>query len=83
MEHIGSWLKSVRLSKGCTQLELAKILGMRAPQSIGNIERGAAPLPQHAILDMAKFLQVKPDVILHKVVIDYEFRLRKKLGLNS
>lgn len=83
MEHIGSWLKSIRLSKGCTQLELAKKLGMTTPQSIGNIERGAAPFPQHAVLDMAKFLQVKPDVILHRVIMDYEFRLRKKLGLKD
>lgn len=83
MESMGSWLKAVRLSKGCTQLELAKKLKMTTPQGIGNIERGAAPFPHHAILGMAEFLQVDPEIVLTRVVMDYEVRLRKKLGMEK
>lgn len=81
MSKLGSWIKSQRLSKGWTQIEMAKKLGLRTAQAIGNIERGAAPFPQERVMTLCETLSVNSDLVIRLLVSDYEDRVREKMGL--
>lgn len=59
LQKFGKRLKSIRLDKNLTQLELAEILDM-SPNFIGMIERGERNTTVENVFKIARALEIKP-----------------------
>lgn len=57
-------LRLLREEKGLTQAELAEIIGIKTPQSIGNYELGKRDISTKYLIAFAKFFGVSTDYIL-------------------
>lgn len=67
-------LRLLREEKGLTQADLAEIIGIKTPQSIGNYELGKRDIATKYLIEFAKFFGVSTDYILgydnNKVSVD-------------
>ena len=66
LQKFGKRLKSIRLDKNLTQLELAEILDM-SPNFIGMIERGERNTTVENVFKIARALGVKPSVLFEEL----------------
>lgn len=66
LQKFGKRLKSLRLDKNLTQLELAEILDM-SPNFIGMIERGERNTTVENVFKIARALGIKPSVLFEEL----------------
>ncbi len=66
LQKFGKRLKSLRIDKNLTQLELAEILDM-SPNFIGMIERGERNTTVENIFKIARALNVKPSNLFEEL----------------
>ncbi len=66
LQKFGKRLKSLRLDKELTQLELAEILDM-SPNFIGMIERGERNTTVENVFKIARALGIKPFVLFEEL----------------
>ncbi len=66
LQKFGKRLKSLRIDRGLTQLELAEILDM-SPNFIGMIERGERNTTVENVFNIARALQVKPNELFEQL----------------
>lgn len=66
LQKFGKRLKSLRLDKNLTQLELAEILDM-SPNFIGMIERGERNTTVENVFKIARALGIKPSILFEKL----------------
>ena len=66
LQKFGKRLKSLRLEKNLTQLELAEILDM-SPNFIGMIERGERNTTVENVFKIARALGIKPSVLFQEL----------------
>lgn len=66
LQKFGKRLKSLRLDKNLTQLELAEILDM-SPNFIGMIERGERNTTVENVFKIARALGSKPSVLFEEL----------------
>ena len=64
-------LRNLRLSKGWTQVELAKRMGLKTSQHLANIEYGTNRLTLEIAFNAANALSVSVDVFLNEKVKQY------------
>jgi transcriptional regulator with XRE-family HTH domain len=76
-KELGEFLKGAREMAGISQSELAEKLGLKSAQSISNIERGVAPLPQSQIKDVARILELDAADIVEIIVEEVRDRYLK------
>lgn len=70
--HFGASLKKQRIEKGVSQISIATDLGYKSAQIISNVERGMCHLPDAKIGELAKLLNVCPDMLLGLKQLDLE-----------
>lgn len=73
-DHVGAVLKEARISKGLTQLELAKQLGFTTSQYISNIERGMCSLSAYQARRIARLLDYPFERFVEAAAADYKMR---------
>ncbi len=66
LQKFGKRLKSLRLDKNLTQLELAEILDM-SPNFIGMIERGERNTTVENVFKIARALGIKPSILFEEL----------------
>ncbi len=66
LQKFGKRLKSLRLDKELTQLELAEILDM-SPNFIGMIERGERNTTVENVFKIARALGIKPSILFEEL----------------
>ncbi|MFR1672975.1 MAG: helix-turn-helix domain-containing protein [Candidatus Gastranaerophilaceae bacterium] len=66
LQKFGKRLKSLRLDKALTQLELAEILDM-SPNFIGMIERGERNTTVENVFKIARALNIKPSNLFEEL----------------
>lgn len=66
LQKFGKRLKSLRLDKNLTQLELAEILDM-SPNFIGMIERGERNTTVENVFKIARALNIKPSNLFEEL----------------
>ena len=66
LQKFGKRLKSLRLDKNLTQLELAEILDM-SPNFIGMIERGERNTTVEKVFKIARALGIKPSNLFEEL----------------
>lgn len=66
LQKFGKRLKSLRIDRNLTQLELAEILDM-SPNFIGMIERGERNTTVENVFKIARALNVKPSNLFEKL----------------
>ena len=66
LQKFGKRLKSLRIDRDLTQLELAEILDM-SPNFIGMIERGERNTTVENVFKIARALNVKPSNLFEKL----------------
>ncbi|MGN1152471.1 MAG: helix-turn-helix domain-containing protein [Candidatus Gastranaerophilaceae bacterium] len=66
LQKFGKRLKSLRLDRNLTQLELAEILDM-SPNFIGMIERGERNTTVENVFNIARALGIKPSNLFEKL----------------
>lgn len=66
LQKFGKRLKSLRLDRDLTQLELAEILDM-SPNFIGMIERGERNTTVENVFKIARALGIKPSVLFEEL----------------
>lgn len=76
----GSTIKLARKSRGMTQAELAKKVGMHL-QFISNIERGICLIPPKKVKKFSKTLHIWTNTLIADLRKDWIAKLDKKLGL--
>lgn len=82
---LGKLIKSARKKKKISQGYLCKLLKVKTPQSISNIERGVSPVPVKHVKILCKALHITPAVFYAAFVSDYAITLKqdfKKQNLN-
>ena len=76
---LGQWLSEKRLDAKLTQIELAKKVGLKSPQAIANMERGAVPPPIDRGKALCKALGITCDELIERVLAMYEQEIRSRL----
>ena len=66
LQKFGKKLKSLRLDKNLTQLELAEIINM-SPNFIGMIERGERNTTVENVFKIARALEIKPSILFEEL----------------
>ncbi len=66
LQKFGKRLKSLRIDRGLTQLELAEILDM-SPNFIGMIERGERNTTVENVFKIARALNIKPSNLFEEL----------------
>ncbi len=66
LQKFGKRLKSLRLDRDLTQLELAEILDM-SPNFIGMIERGERNTTVENVFNIARALGIKPSILFEEL----------------
>lgn len=66
LQKFGKRLKSLRLDRDLTQLELAEILDM-SPNFIGMIERGERNTTVENVFKIARALGIKPSILFEEL----------------
>ena len=66
LQKFGKRLKSLRLDRALTQLELAEILDM-SPNFIGMIERGERNTTVENVFNIARALRIKPSNLFEEL----------------
>ncbi len=66
LQKFGKRLKSLRIDRDLTQLELAEILDM-SPNFIGMIERGERNTTIENVFNIARALGIKPSILFEEL----------------
>ena len=75
----GSWLKELRGQAGLSQIELARILGLKYYTFISQVENGFGRVPTDSMEAWAKALGADPSAFARKLLFYYEPELHRLL----
>lgn len=71
-------IRQARISRGYTQLDLARWLGYKSPQFVSNCERGVALFPTEAYRVLCRRLGVRIAPLIEANIKDYGMLLKKR-----
>ena len=80
-KQIGLELRSLRKTQKLSQAKLAELIGAPVPQTISNVERGAASYPPKYFKRLAKVLKVNPSTFVDLNLMRHEAMIMKQAGL--
>ncbi len=73
---LANLLKTRRIELGIKQQEISEKLGYGSPQFISNWERGISDPPPKKVRQLAKILELDPEIIFDEMERDFSKRLR-------
>jgi transcriptional regulator with XRE-family HTH domain len=74
-DNIANLVRTKRLEKKMTQLQLSELCGYKNGQFISNVERGNCSYPYKKINKLCSFLDVPKEVMKAAMMADYESRI--------
>lgn len=80
-KELGQLIRKSRETVGLSQNDVAKVLNVRTPQSVSNIERGVSPLPAGKIKALANLIQLPPTQLVDVIVKEKRAKLLKAAGV--
>lgn len=81
MKNISKQLKTIRINSGKTQVQIAKVLKLKASQSVNNWENGQTTVPAKHVKKMAKAMKVDPEMLLGLILTGKNATYRKAARL--
>jgi transcriptional regulator with XRE-family HTH domain len=80
-KQVGIFIRDLRIKRGLSQGEVARLLDLKTAQSISNIERGVSPLPRAKIKRLAEVLGVRRNEIVAVVLQEVQDRYSRAAGV--
>jgi transcriptional regulator with XRE-family HTH domain len=78
-EKLGEYLKSKRLEKGLSQIDLGVILGFVSGQFVSNWERGISAPPGNTLQKMISLLKLDREVLIQAMIEDASVEIRSRI----
>lgn len=76
----GKKLRKARITKGWTQMDLARALGYSNPQFVSLLERGQAPVPLYVLGKLVVLLDLPEIDIINDLIGQYRSNVLKELA---
>lgn len=80
---LSRYLKDMRIKKGLTQIEVARILGHRSPQMLSNIERALCAPPLKCLSEMVRLYDLDSERTIEMCLAPVRAELEKALKPKS
>ena len=80
-KQVGIFIRDLRVKRGLSQGEVARLLSLKTAQSISNIERGVSPLPRAKIKRLSEVLGVRRNEIVSVVLREVQDRYSRAAGV--